>query len=88
MTVTVIIIVVSTLGLIYGMGYRSVRRSWIAADVKAIEESHQDRLERIHDACNCLRQDVHKLNQRMSQVESNLRCLTPLMGEDYGREDP
>jgi len=73
---------------VYSMTLGCCKRRWISEDLKAIHDAQNERLERLHGSCTSLREDVRKLNQRMGQVESDLRCLTPMLCEDHGREDP
>lgn len=82
------LMIISLFCVISGVGYNSLRRSFLNEDLKAIQDSQNERLERIQGTCSGLREDVRKLNQRMGQVENDLRCLTPMVGEDFGREDP
>jgi hypothetical protein len=65
-----------------------LRRQWLHSELNDIQKKQQDRLERLSSSCELIREDVKQLDCRMAQVETDLMQLTPVMGEDWGREDP
>ena len=87
MIVTILITLSIVLGM-YSMFLGCCKRRWISEDLKAIHDAQNERLERLNGSCTKLREDVNKLDKRMSQVETDLRQLTPIMDQDWGREDP
>jgi len=63
-----------------------LRREWLREDLKNMQIEMNDRLERLQQKSQELKDDVDALNHRMTGVEIEIMHLTP--NPDFGREDP
>ena len=63
-----------------------LRREWLREDLTAVQQEQNERLERLQECSEQLKEDVDALNHRMTGVEIEIMHLTP--NPDFGREDP